>query len=144
MTEVERRDKAPKKKGRKKPLTPLQEADRLAGAIVRSRGVCRLCGATQGLQWAHLWSRGYRKIRHDLRNAWCLCASCHMKYTMNPIAWDDVLRAELGEPEYTRLRLSAIEGPRAVVRESVKLLELECARLGLVDVLADIYERRAR
>lgn len=98
---------------------------------MRSRGRCEECGATQGLQWAHGWSRSYRKIRHDLRNGFCLCGACHLRFTHNPILWDDWMRRHLGDEEYTRLRILAIKGPKADLRETVALLQLEYARLGL-------------
>lgn len=139
---VERIEKAPKKKGRLKTLTPLEEADRMAGAIIRSRGRCEACGTTERLQHAHGFSRGYRKVRHDLGNGFCLCAGCHMSYTHHDLEWRDWMRAKMGEDAYYDLRRRALYGPRAVVRESVKLLELECARLGLVEVLEDIWARR--
>ncbi len=126
MPDVVRREKP------RKPVSALKECDRLCGAIVRSRGRCEACGRSDGtLQWAHGFSRSYRKVRHDLRNGFCLCAGCHMKYTHDPIGWDEWMRARLGTKGYAELRHDATTGPRAVLKDSLALLQLEYARLGL-------------
>ena len=85
----------------------VKEADRLFSKYVRLRdGRCRLCGETQGLQCAHLFSRRYRATRWDVRNAWALDARCHMKWTHDPLGWDDLLRQHLGG-EYEVLKTMA-------------------------------------
>lgn len=82
MTEVEPRLKQgkPAKKPRRKKTDTRKlkdEADRLCGQLVRSRGACARCGKTQNLQWAHIIRRNYAATRTDETGAWCLCASCH-------------------------------------------------------------------
>jgi hypothetical protein len=131
MTDVGRIDKQPKK-NRRKARTPLQQADALCGAIVRSRGRCEACGRSDGtLQWAHGFSRSYRKVRHDLRNGFCLCAGCHMRFTHNPIAWEDWMLERMGHAAYYKVRWDALNGPKADLKETIALLQWEHARLGL-------------
>lgn len=126
---VERLVKSGRRK--KKGATLLATADALFGQLIRSPGRCFECGSTSNLQCAHGFSRRYMKIRHDLRNAWCLCAACHMRYTHNPIAWDDWLRDKWGEAQYAQMRFLALSGPKADLKETVARLREEVdARLG--------------
>jgi hypothetical protein len=122
------------KSGRKKKgATLLATADALCGQLVRARGMCEVdgCDARTDLQWAHGFSRSYRKIRHDLRNGFCLCRSHHMGFTVNPIAWDDWLRAKWGDAQYAQMRFLALSGPRANLKETVARLREEIdMRLG--------------
>ena|SRR5439155_2889557 len=49
---------------------------------------CVACGRSdEGVQWAHLITRGARYIRWDARNGCGLCARCHFAYTRRPAAW---------------------------------------------------------
>lgn len=124
MTEVSRLEKPkPRKKPKKQSL--LKQADTLCGQIVRARGRCENCGATKELQWAHGFSRSYRKIRHDLRNGICLCKSCHMRFTVNPLGWDDWLRDYWGEQLYWQMRMYATEGPKADLKATIELLKAQ-------------------
>lgn len=103
-----RRGKRPAKV-RKTPRSRLKRlADKLWSLAVRAAGKCRICGKTDGLQAAHGFSRRYLGTRHDLRNGWCLCAGCHVRYTHDPLGWDEFLRRELG-PTYEELRAKAME-----------------------------------
>jgi hypothetical protein len=60
------------------------KADKLFSEIIRSIGECENCYSTEWLQCAHIISRRYSNTRTDLRNAFCLCAKCHRKYTDHP------------------------------------------------------------
>lgn len=60
------------------------KCDTLFSLIIRSIGECENCYSTQWLQCAHIISRRYSNTRTDLRNAYCLCARCHRKYTDHP------------------------------------------------------------
>jgi len=65
------------------------KADRLFSLAIRSHGRCENCQKSSGvqLQCAHIMSRRYSKTRCDLRNAFCLCAGCHIYFTANPVAF---------------------------------------------------------
>lgn len=119
-------DPIPKVKRQKSTL--LKEADQLCGRLVRARGRCEECQSTKHLQWAHGFSRSYRKVRHDLRNGFCLCQACHMRFTHNPLLWDDWLRARWGPELYAQMRFLALSGPRADLRETVSRLRVEYER----------------
>lgn len=110
------------KQGKKKGTTLLRTADELCGRIVRARGVCANCGATSDLQWAHGFSRSYRTIRHDLRNGFCLCRACHMRFTHRPLEWDDWLQAEWGPHLYDEMRDLALRGTRADLKQTIAYL----------------------
>jgi hypothetical protein len=95
-------------------------ADKLWSGIVRAAGKC---GSQERLQAAHGFSRRYLGTRWDLRNGWCLCSGCHVRYTHDPIGWDDFLREELGAALYEQLRFSA------TIRRSVTDYEAVIAAL---------------
>jgi hypothetical protein len=54
-----------------------------------------------------------------------------MKYTHNPLGWEDWMRAKMGEKAYFDLRGNALNGPKADLKETLALLQLEAARLGI-------------
>lgn len=86
-----------------------QEADRLAGDIVRGRGRCEVCGKQDvPLNWAHGFSRRYLAVRWDLRNGFCLCRPCDYRMTNNPLQWDDFIRRRMGD-YYSLLRSRALD-----------------------------------
>ena len=60
------------------------KADTLFSQIIRSIGECENCYKIEHLQCAHIISRRYSNPRTDLRNAFCLCAGCHRRYTDHP------------------------------------------------------------
>lgn len=73
-----------------------QKADAEARAWVKARDpvcVARADGrrahtdADEGVQWAHVYTRGMTYIRWDADNAVGLCARCHYAYTKNPGNW---------------------------------------------------------
>lgn len=103
-----------KVKPRKKTArrTAAAECDLIFSRLVRRPGFCANCGSTQSLQCAHGFSRRYRTVRCDLRNAWCLCKGCHLYFTMRPIEWDDWMHDRLGDLAYNDLRERAIYGPK--------------------------------
>ena len=75
------------------------KATKLHSVIVRSLGHCENCDYkcscadkwkhTTGckLQAAHLEGRTASGTRTQLRNAFCLCASCHRKFTDKPLTF---------------------------------------------------------
>jgi hypothetical protein len=99
------------------------KADKIFSEIIRSIGECESCYKTEWLQCAHICSRRYSNTRTDLRNAFCLCAGCHRRFTDHPrefsrfisdtwaeAYYDDVYRKsqEVGkinwDDEYERLK----------------------------------------
>ena len=92
------------------PKGPKGKADRLWGQIIRARGACQSCGATTGLQAAHIVRRGYSATRHDLDNGLCLCVRCHLRVDTD--AWEFVLLIDktIGQDEWQRLRELAHKG----------------------------------
>lgn len=68
----------------------MKKADVLFAASIKARdGSCQNCGSTDFLQCAHLITRSYKSIRTDPSNAVTLCRSCHLRYTMRPLEWED-------------------------------------------------------
>ena len=130
MTEVVSRQKSGKK-----PKTPtktqlLKKCDATFGKVVRSCGRCDACGFTDHIQCAHGFSRSYRSVRWDRRNAFPLCRSCHVYYTHRPLQWDQYLRDAWGEPLYALLRHLALTGPNPDLTETLARL---CAELDLIE-----------
>lgn len=84
----------------------VEEADKLFSLAVRSVGRCESGRDTHlgNLQCAHGFSRSYKAIRWDRRNAWSFCAGCHTYYTHHPIEWDLFMMDRLGVTVYCDLR----------------------------------------
>lgn len=78
------------------------------GRIIRAPGICAQCGTSEFIQCAHLWSRSYRAVRWDTRNAVPLCRKCHVYYTHRPIEWDQWMLAWWGLELYTEMRMLAL------------------------------------
>ena len=78
-------------------------ATRLHALITRAYGKCMNCGNTEALQCAHIISRKYSHTRTDLDNAFCLCASCHMTFTDNPVEFGKFTIDQIGEDNYYAL-----------------------------------------
>ena len=76
------------------------KATRLHALIVRDHGSCERCDSTHALQCAHIISRKYSNTRTSLNNAFCLCASCHMYFTDNPVDFGTFTIEKIGEEEY--------------------------------------------
>jgi hypothetical protein len=79
------------------------KATKLHALIVRDHGSCEHCGHSDSLQCAHIISRKYSQTRTDLANAFCLCASCHMYFTDNPVDFGHFVISQIGEDTYQSL-----------------------------------------
>ncbi len=79
------------------------KATKLHALITRSKGECEKCGSTHALQCAHIISRKYGRTRTHLENAFCLCASCHMRFTDNPVEFGEFTIEMIGEDKYYEL-----------------------------------------
>ena len=79
------------------------KATRLHALITRDHGECEKCGSVHALQCAHIISRKYGNTRTDLNNAFCLCASCHMYFTDNPVEFGTFTIDKIGEEAYAVL-----------------------------------------
>jgi hypothetical protein len=125
-----------KKLGRVKKTTPTavkSHLDRLYSVIVRAPGLCVNCAAASDHQCAHGFSRRYLIIRWDLRNGFCLCRRCHMKYTHRPLEWDEWLRDRWGQDLYSELRTLALRTDIKVDVDAVRdHLVAEARSLGAV------------
>lgn len=71
--------------------------------------MCERCGATHNLQCAHIVSRTYSATRTDLRNAFCLCAGCHLHFTYAPVEFAKYLKGRELEELYEELWAKAQE-----------------------------------
>lgn len=78
-------------------------SDRLLSQLIRSRGACEHCGTVAHLQTAHIWSRRFSAIRHDLDNVLCLCAACHHWATDCPVEFVRWLRTVRTDTQLRRL-----------------------------------------
>lgn len=114
-------------------------ADKAVGSWARAKGRCeneyRIPGlpAAQAspawtwcarkdpvLQWAHGFGRkAYPSVRWDKDNSFCLCRSCHARFSTKPLEWDEFMRWRLGPERYEALRWRALReqqpDPRVVV-----------------------------
>ena len=104
-----RKRKSPRRKSR---LALRKECDRRFAVAVKERDgwACRACGSIHGIQCAHICSRRYHATRWSMANAVALCARCHMRFTHDPIAWDDWVEERFGGAVYQELRRLARQG----------------------------------
>ena len=91
---------------------PKGKATKLHAELVRSRGRCERCGSTWQLQCAHIISRRYSATRTDERNAWCLCATCHLFLGGHEFEHVEFALATIGAEVYAELRAKAYDNPR--------------------------------
>lgn len=61
-----------------------EKAIKLHAQIIRSIGYCEKCNSTSSLTCAHIVKRRFSATVSDLRNAFCLCISCHRYFEDNP------------------------------------------------------------
>lgn len=93
--------------------TAKASCDRLCREIVRLRGCCQRCLATQNLQWAHIRRRHYvgdpdgTSLRTNPENAWLLCGPCHREVDTNAVAFTELVDQTIGRQRYEEfVRLS--------------------------------------
>jgi|TARA_Y100000296_G_C4975326_1_gene157940 hypothetical protein len=99
------------------------KATRLHAQIIRALGFCQSCGSSHSLQCAHIVSRKYARTRTSLDNAFCLCASCHRRFTDNPVEFGKFTLEQLGVTAYDALivernRIDKMDWEEEVVRLS--------------------------
>jgi hypothetical protein len=79
--------------------------DRWFSKAIRQRdGACRCCGSTEDGQCAHIYGRATKATRWDPDNAVRLCATCHGRFTGEPVEWGLWCDMELGEEHMDRLK----------------------------------------
>lgn len=103
--------------------------DRMFSQIIRSRGACQRCGSVQSLQCAHIISRRYSATRCDERNAWCLCAGCHMHVDGHFDAKYELTEQTIGLDVFAEVREKALgqRGPFDWSAEKARLKALVSA-----------------
>ena len=117
----------PKNKGKRTPkrrvsrMALRKKADKLFSIAIRERDgwACRACGSAGMPQAAHIVSRRYAAVRWSMDNCVTLCKSCHMKFTMDPLGWDDWVNERFGEGRLVQLKLRARSGVAHVDLEGV-------------------------
>lgn len=93
---LRKKKKATKKSSGPSSKTVVERADAMARKFCKRGGRCVVGdypwpsapkNHSSRLEWAHLKSRSNMCIRHDPRNAMCLCNSCHRYFTQHPDEW---------------------------------------------------------
>jgi 5-methylcytosine-specific restriction endonuclease McrA len=100
-------------KRRRSRLAMRRECDKRFAFAVKQRDgwACKACGDhLRGVQCAHVLSRRYHAVRWSMANAVALCAGCHMKFTHDPLAWDDWVTERFGDAVYMELKRIARQG----------------------------------
>lgn len=116
------------KKAKKSSLPKLKQLDDLAREACRQRGSCEAAGLDSircggSLQWAHILSRNYHKVRWDSDNCLYLCAAHHTFYTYRPVHWRWFLIMKIGEPkllDLERRSMSTGKVDRIAILEKLK------------------------
>lgn len=119
----------PAKKAKKSPRQNYSaQCDAAFSKLIRLRGFCeaddgRPCAGYH--QCAHGFSRRYRAVRWDERNAWCLCAGHHKYYTHRPLEWDMWLAQRWSEQglTYGHMRTLALTKTPPDPRELLPVLK---------------------
>lgn len=88
----------------------VERADKLFSGLIRSHGGCQSGRDSHlgVLQCAHGFSRSYKAVRWDERNAWSLCAGCHVYFTHHPLEWDEWMLDRMGFETYWSVRTLAL------------------------------------
>ncbi len=88
--------------------------DRKWGKLIKDRDhwTCQKCGTvypkkSRGLHAAHIFSRRFKKTRHDPENGVALCFGCHMYFHSNPLELHDWAYTYLGGRVYLALKQRA-------------------------------------
>lgn len=67
--------------------------------------ICEHCGnGSRKMECAHIYSRRHKSIRWDVQNALCLCFTCHLHFTGNPLDFTAWLEDYLGQGALDILR----------------------------------------
>jgi len=83
----------------------IKKLDDIARDKVRLRGKCEICGKTENLQVAHIFSRRHIGVRWDDDNLLLLCYHHHHRFAHeNPIEFAEWVKVYKGENEYNKLR----------------------------------------
>jgi 5-methylcytosine-specific restriction endonuclease McrA len=85
-----------------------REDERWAQEVIMRDGACVACGATEGLEAAHIISRRYRKLRHSPDNGITLCHRCHRKAHSDPTFLPRIVTRDLYPPQREGLRREAL------------------------------------
>lgn len=109
--------------------SPLAKCDAVFGKIIRLPAVCVHCGGTDVIQCAHGFSRRYRAVRWDERNAFPLCRGCHMYFTHRPLEWDEWLINRWGLKVYNEIRDLALHGRNPNLTDTLAALRARWAEL---------------
>lgn len=91
------------------------KATRLHSLVVRARGICECCGDAYypNLQCAHIVTRERNATRTDETAAFCLCKSCHLKFTHDPLEWVDFVVSKIGRDAYDEIQFRSKAGVKA-------------------------------
>jgi predicted restriction endonuclease len=104
----------------RKKLT--QECDLLWSQIIRSKNKCQLCGKTEGLQAAHIFSRTNKNTRWDVQNGLCLCLRCHLYFAhKEPMLFAEKVKEMLGQKVYRELRQRAQISAKGQDLQAIKI-----------------------
>lgn len=92
------------------------KATKLHSLVVRSRGACERCGASDysKLQAAHIIRRTHSATRTLEGAAWCLCISCHFAVDNYAHIFMELVEVTIGRDEYDRLYALAKHTPTKV------------------------------
>jgi 5-methylcytosine-specific restriction endonuclease McrA len=89
-------------------------ADRNWGRLIKKRDnwTCQRCGTvypkkSRGLHAAHIFSRRFKRTRHDPMNGVALCFGCHMHFHSNPLQFHVWAEEWLGARSYALLKKRA-------------------------------------
>jgi len=102
----------------------VRKADKAFSLRVRECGLCESGRPNHAgpLQCAHGFSRRYHATRWQFRNAFSLCAGCHVFFTHRPIEWDEWIRDRMGADRYESLRQLALHAPNPDMAEVLRSL----------------------
>lgn len=80
-----------------------KRCDELWAKWIKRSGKCFRCGATEGLQAAHIIGRAQRVVRWNLDNGICLDWNCHRMFDSHKIDRQDLILEAIGPARYAAL-----------------------------------------
>lgn len=115
----------PKRRKKSERQVLVEDCDDLCRKIVRSRDKerCVICGSTNRLQVAHIFSKGaHPSMRFEIDNLLLTCYHCHHHFLHKaPCEARDWIKQYLGEEKFERLYLMANQSGNKI---DIKLIKI--------------------
>ncbi len=90
---------------------------------------CVTCGATDGLQWAHLFTARFRSTRWDVANFAAQCPGCNLKHEHDPYPYIKWFTSKYGQLALDNLHIRHVSGGKKTIQDLEELVRFYIDRL---------------